>query len=122
MPTGQLGGVKGIQGLVAVIGVSVQLVPVVARAQSTEVTAPDVERASIEEPLEMRVVTPSRRLQPLAEAPATVYVVTEEDIVRYGLRNLREVIRIVPGAEWSFDQMALQGGLRGSPPTSPTRC
>jgi outer membrane receptor protein involved in Fe transport len=64
-------------------------------------------------PMEVSVVTASKRAEPVRDSPATVYVVTEEQIVRFGLRDLRDVLRVVPGVEWSFDQLALSGGLRG---------
>src|SRR5688572_22315081 len=108
MSTGEQGrGAGKIPGLVVVIGGILRLAPAVARAQPTEPAEGELEQASIEELLETPVVTASRRSQPLFEVPATVYVVTGDDVVRYGLRNLRDVIRIIPGAEWSFDQMAL---------------
>jgi outer membrane cobalamin receptor len=68
---------------------------------------------TIDELMAMEITTASRRPEPLSQAPATVYVITEQDILHYGLHDLRDVLRIVPGVDWSFDQMALQGGLRG---------
>jgi outer membrane receptor protein involved in Fe transport len=68
---------------------------------------------TIEELVAIEITTASRRAEPLSQAPATVYVINEDDIRWYGLRNLRDLLRIVPGVDWSFDQMALQGGLRG---------
>jgi outer membrane receptor protein involved in Fe transport len=75
--------------------------------------APPLQPLTIDELVAIEITTASRRPEPLSEAPATVYVISEEDIRWYGLRNLRDLLRIVPGVDWSFDQMALQGGLRG---------
>ena len=62
---------------------------------------------------EVVVVTASRVAEPKLLAPATVYVVTAEEIRRYGLRDLRDVLRLVPGLEWSWQHFWLIGGQRG---------
>ncbi|RMF13729.1 MAG: hypothetical protein D6758_12620 [Gammaproteobacteria bacterium] len=43
------------------------------------------------------VLTPARLRQPRSEVPASVTVITAEDIQRYGIRNLHDVFRLVPG-------------------------
>ena len=102
--------------MVAGVGTLLLLAQTSARAQvPMPPAAVDMSTATLEQLMEIPIATPSRHPEPLTLAPATVYLVTEEDIQRYGLRNLRDVIRIIPGAEWSFDHMAVQGGLRGFP-------
>ena len=82
-------------------------------AETAASAAETMQPLTIDELIAIEITTASRRPEPLSQAPATVYVINEEDIRFYGLRNLRDLLRIVPGVDWSFDQMALQGGLRG---------
>ncbi len=43
------------------------------------------------------VITPTRLKQPLADAPASVTVITAETIRRYGLSDIGDILRLVPG-------------------------
>jgi outer membrane receptor for ferrienterochelin and colicins len=61
----------------------------------------------------IQVVTASKRMQALTEAPATIYVVTEDDIKQYGYRDLKDVLAQLPGIEFSDAHSNLQGGQRG---------
>ena len=45
------------------------------------------------------VVTPGKKLQPITESPAAVYVITAEDIKQSGAMNLWDVMREVPGMD-----------------------
>lgn len=66
------------------------------------------------EDLSRVTVTASRRIQSIADAPATVYVITEQDIERFGFVDLKDVLKIVPGIiveDASYGQ--LYGGQRG---------
>jgi outer membrane receptor for ferrienterochelin and colicins len=68
---------------------------------------------SLEELGEIRVITPSKRLQGQGEAPATIYVITAEDIKHYGYRDLKDVLQNLPGIEYANAHSNLQGGQRG---------
>lgn len=46
---------------------------------------------------DIKVTSASKRPQTLSEAPSPVYVFTEEDIKRTGVRNIMELIRFIPG-------------------------
>ena len=48
---------------------------------------------------EARVVTASRQPHPLHQSPATVYVLTREEIIASGAQMLWEVLRPVPGVD-----------------------
>jgi outer membrane cobalamin receptor len=51
---------------------------------------------------------------PIREAPSIVSVLTEEDIVRSGARDLRELLSMVPGIDFATDVQNITGlGLRG---------
>lgn len=59
-------------------------------------------------------VTASRRMQAIADAPATVYVITDRDIERFGFVDLKDALKLVPGMiveDASYGQ--LYGGQRG---------
>ncbi len=45
------------------------------------------------------VVTPGKKLQPINQSPAAVYVITQEDIKASGSINLWDVLRQVPGMD-----------------------
>lgn len=46
-------------------------------------------------------------------APGTVYVVTEEEIKRYGWRDLKDILRAIPNIDYKWDWHWLSGGQRG---------
>ncbi len=52
---------------------------------------------SLEELMEVEVVSVSRKGQKLAEAPAAVFVITREDIRRSGATSIPEALRMAPG-------------------------
>lgn len=54
--------------------------------------------------MEMTVTTASKKAQNIDEAPAAVTVITKEDLLFYGVNNLGEALRLVPGME------LIQGG------------
>ncbi len=72
-----------------------------------------LEEMTIEELMNVEVITASNRMQKLVEAPATIYVTTEEDIRQYGYRDLKDVLQNLPGIEYASAHSNLQGGQRG---------
>ncbi|WP_207477976.1 TonB-dependent receptor plug domain-containing protein [Arenibaculum pallidiluteum] len=66
-----------------------------ARAQSVE----DLARLPIEELANIEVTSISRRPEPLSRAPASVYVITAEEIRRSGATSLPEALRLAPNLE-----------------------
>lgn len=59
----------------------------------------DLFERSIEELGQLRVVTVSRRSEPVRDAPSAIYVITSEDIRRSGYTSLPEILRLAPGVE-----------------------
>ncbi len=60
---------------------------------------PDVTAISLEDLMNMRVTSVSKREQTLGNAPAAVFVLTQEEISRSGARSIPEALRFVPGLE-----------------------
>jgi iron complex outermembrane receptor protein len=60
-----------------------------------------------------RVFGASQRLQPVTEAPASVTVITADDIARYGYRTLADILRAVRGLYVSDDRNYSYVGVRG---------
>ncbi len=54
---------------------------------------------SLEQLAAFEITSVSRRAEPLAEAPATVFVLTAEDIRRSGARSLPDVLRLAPNLQ-----------------------
>jgi iron complex outermembrane receptor protein len=52
---------------------------------------------SLEQLLETRVLSVSKKSETVANAPAAIYVVTSEDIARSGITNIPDALRMVPG-------------------------
>src|SRR5512145_2321616 len=79
-----------------------------ARAQEK-----DLLEMTIDELMNVEITSASKRVQKLVEAPATVYVITEDDIKRYGFRDLKDVLQNIPGIEYTEPYSNSQGGQRG---------
>ncbi len=56
--------------------------------------------------MDMTVVTPARKGQTVAEAPASVTVITREMIQRRGYLNLEDALKDVPGFDFTTGQPA----------------
>src|SRR5262245_34867016 len=69
--------------------------------------APDLGEATLEDLMNIEVTTVSKKDQKLLEAPAAIYVITQEDIRRSGMSTLPELLRLVPGLHVG----QIQGGL-----------
>lgn len=75
--------------------------------------AQDVDALSLDSLLSRPVSTASKYEQQVAEVPASVAVVTAEDIARYGYRTLGEVLRSVRGFYVTDDHTRTYAGTRG---------
>jgi len=85
--------------------------PFVASAQNANILA--LTRLSLEDLLNVEITTASKTLERADQAPATVYVFTAEQIAALGLRDLKDVLALVPGVDTSDNHFFLQGGQRG---------
>jgi outer membrane cobalamin receptor len=56
----------------------------------------ELQQLSLEELSEIAVTSVSKSAEPLRRAPATVYVITQADIVRSGATSIPEILRLAP--------------------------
>lgn len=71
----------------------------VAAGENDASRAPDLTELSLEELMNVRVTSVSRREERLFEAAGAVSVLTQEDLRRSGARNIPEALRLVPGLQ-----------------------
>jgi iron complex outermembrane receptor protein len=62
-------------------------------------TSADLTHLSIEELMNLQVVSTAKQAQRLADAAAAIFVITQEDIRRSGVTSIPEVLRLVPGVQ-----------------------
>src|SRR6185312_11923424 len=79
----------------------VALACVLASAAHAQILAqaPDLADLTLEQLGALHVTTAALRPERLSDAPASVYVITEEDIRRSGARSLMEALRLAPNLE-----------------------
>jgi outer membrane cobalamin receptor len=101
-------------GLSALAGVDGTLATSAAWAADGDEVAPDVTDItdlSLKELLDPNVTTASRVTEKATEAPATVYVISKEDIRNRGYSTLVDVLRDLPGMETIEQYYSEQGTL-----------
>ena len=75
---------------------------------------PDVTAISLEDLMNLKVTSVSKREEKLAVAPAAIFVITQEEIRRSGARNIPEALRLAPGLEVArIDENKWAIGSRG---------
>ena len=75
--------------------------------------AADLAELELEDLLRVDVVSASRFAQSSVEAPATVSVISEEELRSHGYRNLAEALVTLPGVYSSYDRGYTLLGVRG---------
>src|SRR5262245_45614209 len=74
----------------------------------------DLTELGIEELMNIEVTSVSKRPEPRSEAPAAVYVITQEDIRRSGVTSIPEALRLAPGVQVAkVDSNKWAIGIRG---------
>jgi iron complex outermembrane recepter protein len=61
--------------------------------------APDLSQASLEDLMNIRVTSVSKKEQKLSQTGAAIFVITQEDIRRSGATNIPDVLRLAPGVD-----------------------
>ena len=94
-----------------------------ARAGGLSTT--DLTKLSLEELGNLRITSVSKRPERLAQAPASVFVITADEILRSGATSLPEVLRLAPNlqvAQVSSGGYAITArGLNGSNNSAPNK-
>lgn len=92
------------------LGMTLLLKPLDTKAQEMEA---EVDSLSLESLLDIEISAASKYDQTTREAPASVSVITSEDIRRYGYRTLAEVLNSLRGFYTSYDRNYAYVGVRG---------
>jgi iron complex outermembrane receptor protein len=70
-----------------------------ARPVAAQQAPPDLATASIEDLMNLQVVSAGRRSQRAMDVPAAVHVITADEIRRSGLTSVPELLRLAPGVQ-----------------------
>ena len=80
-----------------------------AQESDTTKTEEDFLNMSLEELLNIEIVTASKKGEKISDAPATAKVISAKQIEAYGWRDLKDVFKAIPGFDVSYD---VQGEIR----------
>ncbi len=93
------GGIGSGAGLALALALALWPRPGLAQYEDGRSTLAALGQLSIEQLSDMRVTSVLRRPISLAHAPASVYVITADDIMRSGAHTLAEVLRLAPNLD-----------------------
>ena len=85
--------------------------PVAALAGSADLES--LLELDLEALFDVKITTASKVVESSSLAPASVYVITAEQIKRLGLKSLGDVLALVPGVDLVNPHFFLEGGQRG---------
>jgi iron complex outermembrane receptor protein len=90
----------GVGRTIGAIFVALQAAGATAADTSAKAASPaDLSRMTIEELANIEISSVSKRPEPLSGAAASVYVITREDIRRYGATSIPEILRLAPNLQ-----------------------
>jgi len=105
-----------IAGLIIAALLALSPCPTRAGEEVSEAPSEDLTTLTIEQLMEIEVDTvsgASRYEQPVTEAPASVTIITAEEIRMFGYRTLADILRSVPGFSVINDRNYQYTGIRG---------
>lgn len=73
----------------------------------------DIEDFSLEELLNVEITTAGKQAEKISEIPASVVLVTREDIDKFGYQSLTEILENIPGLYQTNDYFTENFGVRG---------
>jgi iron complex outermembrane receptor protein len=86
-----------------------------AAPASAQQAPPDLGNVSLEDLMNIRVTSASRKEQRVADVAAAVFVITQDDIRRSGLTSVPELLRLAPGVQVArIDASKWAIAIRGS--------
>ncbi|KPA10973.1 TonB-dependent receptor plug protein [Candidatus Magnetomorum sp. HK-1] len=109
------------KNVISILIVCFILQPMAYAANNDDLNPDDVFSMSLEEMLNVVVVTAGKKEEKVADIPASVVIITRTDIERYGFSSLEEILENVPGL-YKIDDMSgykpifgVRGFWAGSP-------
>ena len=84
---------------VARVLIALALVPAFPAYGRAQARPQDLARVSIEDLMKIEITSAAKKEQRAEDVPAAVFVITQDDIRRSGLRSLPELFRLVPGMQ-----------------------
>jgi iron complex outermembrane receptor protein len=97
----------------AITAVGVLTVLLIAATAVAQQGAKDLGEASLEELTNIQVYSASKHMQSVSQAPASVTVVTSDEIQKYGYRTLADILQSVRGFFVTYDRDYSFLGVRG---------
>jgi iron complex outermembrane receptor protein len=79
--------------------VTLSLTSYSALAEATDSEVDNIASMSLEELMNYKVYSASKRPEKLSEIPAAAYVITSEDIAKAGVNSIPEALRLAPGVQ-----------------------
>ena len=86
---------RGIASIVAALG----CIPAISHSQVPHRQLAQLADFSLEQLAQIKVTSASRREERLVEAPASIYVITADDVRRSGYTTIGEVLRLAPNLQ-----------------------
>ena len=118
---GRRGVARGSTALGLILAVAALAAPAAAEVAAVgggPSRVEDLRNLSLDQLADIPVTSVSKRAEPLSEAPAAIYVITRDDILRSGLQRLPEILRLAPNLQVarvnSRDYVISARGLSGN--------
>jgi iron complex outermembrane receptor protein len=87
-----------VNGLVSLLGV-LPILMLASGAYATPLLPPDLMEMSLEALMDIEITSVSKKPQKKSEAAAAIFVITGEDLRRWGVMNIPDALRRVPGLQ-----------------------